>query len=140
VKTLGKHPEVGRSPVEELPVEFAEWVIEFGVGRMSLCNRYDGTQVVILAVRHGAKRDTEFAHQSSGNCCLFTQNNCCCFRLKRNPALRGRLLFYFIDLADYSSARQPQVFDPAKGSMTRSLACVQQFGRRRSVMQRETGG
>jgi len=36
VKTLGKHPEVGR-PVEELPVEFREWVMNSGVGRMSLC-------------------------------------------------------------------------------------------------------
>jgi plasmid stabilization system protein ParE len=30
VKLLGKHPEVGR-PVEELPPEFREWVIEFGI-------------------------------------------------------------------------------------------------------------
>jgi len=31
VKALGKHPEIGR-PVEELPPEFREWVIEFGHG------------------------------------------------------------------------------------------------------------
>jgi plasmid stabilization system protein ParE len=31
VKMLGKHPEIGR-PVEELPAEFREWVIEFGQG------------------------------------------------------------------------------------------------------------
>ena len=52
VKTLGKHPEVGR-PVEELPVEFREWVIEFGSGAYVALYRYDGKQVVILAVRHG---------------------------------------------------------------------------------------
>jgi plasmid stabilization system protein ParE len=31
VKALGKHPESGR-PVEELPLEFREWVIDFGYG------------------------------------------------------------------------------------------------------------
>jgi len=31
VKLLGKHPEMGR-PVEELPTEFREWVIEFSSG------------------------------------------------------------------------------------------------------------
>ena len=31
VKTLGKQPEIGR-PVEELPPEYREWVIEFGQG------------------------------------------------------------------------------------------------------------
>jgi plasmid stabilization system protein ParE len=31
VKALGKHPESGR-PVEELQLEFREWVIDFGYG------------------------------------------------------------------------------------------------------------
>jgi plasmid stabilization system protein ParE len=31
VKALGKHPEAAR-PVEELPPEFREWLIEFGQG------------------------------------------------------------------------------------------------------------
>ena len=31
VKALGKYPEMGR-PIEELPPEFREWVIEFGSG------------------------------------------------------------------------------------------------------------
>ena len=52
VKMLGKHPEIGR-PVEELPAEFREWVIEFGQGAYVALYRYDGKQVVILAVRHG---------------------------------------------------------------------------------------
>ena len=52
VKTLGKHPEIGR-PIEELPPEFREWVIEFGQGAYIAVYRYDGKEVVILAVRHG---------------------------------------------------------------------------------------
>ena len=31
LKLLGKRPEIGR-PVEELPTEFREWVMEFGSG------------------------------------------------------------------------------------------------------------
>ena len=52
VKALGTHPEIGR-PVEELPSEFREWVIEFGQGAYVALYHYDGKQVVILAVRHG---------------------------------------------------------------------------------------
>jgi len=52
VKALGKRPEIGR-PVEELPPEFREWVIEVGQGAYVALYYYDGKQVVILAVRHG---------------------------------------------------------------------------------------
>jgi plasmid stabilization system protein ParE len=52
VKVLGKHPEIGR-PVEALPPEFREWVIDFGQGAYVAIYHYDGTQVTILAVRHG---------------------------------------------------------------------------------------
>jgi len=52
VKLLGKHPEMGR-PVEELPTEFREWVVEFGSGAYVALYRFDGKEVVILAVRHG---------------------------------------------------------------------------------------
>jgi plasmid stabilization system protein ParE len=52
VKALGTHPEIGR-PVEELPEEFREWVIDFGKGAYVALYRYDGKQIVILAVRHG---------------------------------------------------------------------------------------
>jgi plasmid stabilization system protein ParE len=52
VKLLGKFPEMGR-PVDELPPEFREWVIEFGSGAYIALYRYDGKEVVILAVRHG---------------------------------------------------------------------------------------
>jgi plasmid stabilization system protein ParE len=52
VKALGKHPEIGR-PVEGLPSEFREWVIDFGHGAYVALYHYDGKEVVILAVRHG---------------------------------------------------------------------------------------
>ena len=52
VKALVKHSEMGR-PVEEMPLEFREWVIEFGHGAYVALYHYDGKQVVILALRHG---------------------------------------------------------------------------------------
>lgn len=52
IKALGRHPEIGR-PVEELPPEFREWVIEFGSGAYVALYHFDGKEVVILAVRHG---------------------------------------------------------------------------------------
>jgi plasmid stabilization system protein ParE len=52
VKSLSKFPETGR-PVEELPTEFREWVIEFGSGAYVVLYHYNGREVVILAVRHG---------------------------------------------------------------------------------------
>jgi plasmid stabilization system protein ParE len=52
VKAPAKHPQSGR-PVEELPLEFREWVIEFGHGAYIALYHYDGKQIVILAVRHG---------------------------------------------------------------------------------------
>ena len=52
VKLLGKFPEMGR-PVEEMPEEFREWIVEFGSGAYVALYRYDGKEVVILAVRHG---------------------------------------------------------------------------------------
>jgi len=52
IQGLGKHPEMGR-PVEELPTEFREWVVEFGSGAYVAMYHYDGKEVVILAIRHG---------------------------------------------------------------------------------------
>ena len=52
VKALAKHPEMGR-PVEEMPPEFREWVIEFGHGAYVALYHYDRKEIVILAVRHG---------------------------------------------------------------------------------------
>lgn len=52
INALGTHPEIGR-PVEDMPPEFREWVIQFGDGGYVALYRYDGTTVVVLAVRHG---------------------------------------------------------------------------------------
>lgn len=52
IKLLGRFPEMGR-PVEEMPAEYREWVIEFGGGGYVALYRYDGKEVVILAIRHG---------------------------------------------------------------------------------------
>jgi plasmid stabilization system protein ParE len=51
VQLLATHPEAGR-PAEDMLPEFREWLIDFGsAGYLSLY-RYDGVDVVILAVRH----------------------------------------------------------------------------------------
>jgi plasmid stabilization system protein ParE len=52
IKVLVNHPEIGR-PVDDLPPEIREWVIEFGSGAYIALYSYDGKEVVILAVRHG---------------------------------------------------------------------------------------
>jgi plasmid stabilization system protein ParE len=52
MKAIGKFPESGR-PVEHLPSEFREWVIEFGQGAYLALYYYDGREIVVLAVRHG---------------------------------------------------------------------------------------
>lgn len=52
VKALAAHPALGR-PVEEMLPEFREWVIEFGQGAYVALYHFDGSQAVILAVRHG---------------------------------------------------------------------------------------
>ncbi len=50
VKRLAKQPHIGR-PIEELPLEFRELILEFG--RTAYIVRYhvDGSFVVILAIR-----------------------------------------------------------------------------------------
>jgi plasmid stabilization system protein ParE len=52
VSLLAAHPEIGR-PVEEMPSEFREWLIEFGQSAYVALYHYDGREIVILAVRHG---------------------------------------------------------------------------------------
>jgi plasmid stabilization system protein ParE len=52
LNALISHPEMGR-PIDELPAEFREWVIEFGSGAYVAMYHYDGKEVVILAIRHG---------------------------------------------------------------------------------------
>ena len=52
VRVLAAHPEIGR-PIAEMPPEFREWFIPFGVSGYLTLYRYDGELVAILAVRHG---------------------------------------------------------------------------------------
>ncbi len=52
VKILTSHPEIGR-PVDELSPEFREWVIEFGQGAYVVLYRFEGKEILILAIRHG---------------------------------------------------------------------------------------
>lgn len=51
IKVLGKRPKIGR-PLDELPMEFREWVVEFGSGAYVILYHCDGKNVVILAIRH----------------------------------------------------------------------------------------
>jgi plasmid stabilization system protein ParE len=52
LKILISHPEIGR-PVDELPPEFREWVIEFGHGAYVVLYRFEGKEIVLLAIRDG---------------------------------------------------------------------------------------
>jgi plasmid stabilization system protein ParE len=51
VQVLGRQPGVGR-PVEDMPTEFREWVIDFGDSGYVARYRIDRDAVTILAVRH----------------------------------------------------------------------------------------
>lgn len=51
VKVLGRQPGIGR-PIEDMPDEFREWVIDFGDRGYVARYRLDPDEVVILAVRH----------------------------------------------------------------------------------------
>lgn len=52
IKILATHPEVGR-PVEDLPPDYRELVIDFGQGGYVARYRYDAESVLILSLRHG---------------------------------------------------------------------------------------
>jgi plasmid stabilization system protein ParE len=58
VKLLSATPQIGR-PIEDLPPEFREWIIEFGQGAYIALYRFNGNEVVILAVRHGREAGFE---------------------------------------------------------------------------------
>ncbi len=48
---LAQQPGIGR-PIEDMPDEFREWVIDFGDSGYVARYRLDADDVVILAVRH----------------------------------------------------------------------------------------
>lgn len=51
VKVLGQQPGIGR-PIEDMPDEFREWIIDFGDSGYVARYRLDPDVVTILAVRH----------------------------------------------------------------------------------------
>lgn len=51
VKVLGQQPGVGR-PIEDMPAEFREWIVDFGDSGYVARYRIDPNAVTILAVRH----------------------------------------------------------------------------------------
>ena len=51
VKVLGQQPRLGR-PINDLPDEFREWIIDFGDSGYLARYRIDSDLVTILAVRH----------------------------------------------------------------------------------------
>ncbi len=51
MKHVVNHPEIGR-PAREMPVEYREWLIDFGDSGYVVLYRYDGSAAVVVAVRH----------------------------------------------------------------------------------------
>ena len=51
LQVLGLQPQIGR-PVEDMPEQYREWVIDFGDSGYVARYRFDGNTVTILAMRH----------------------------------------------------------------------------------------
>ena len=51
LKVLGHQSGIGR-PIEDMPIEFREWMIDFGDSGYVVRYRIDADAVTILAVRH----------------------------------------------------------------------------------------
>jgi plasmid stabilization system protein ParE len=51
VRVLGQQPGIGR-PVDDMPDEFREWIIDFGDSGYVARYRLDSDVVTILAVKH----------------------------------------------------------------------------------------
>lgn len=50
-QSLGELPRIGR-PIDDLPEEYRDWLIEFGDSGYVARYRIDGDTVVVLAIRH----------------------------------------------------------------------------------------
>jgi plasmid stabilization system protein ParE len=48
---LGHHPKIGR-PIDDMPEEFRDWIIDFGDSGYIARYRFDSDMVTVLAVRH----------------------------------------------------------------------------------------
>lgn len=51
VQALGELPRIGR-PIEDMPEEFRDWLIDFGDSGYIARYRIDSDTVVVLAIRH----------------------------------------------------------------------------------------
>ena len=51
LQELGKFPHIGR-PIDDLPEEYRDWLIDFGDSGYIARYRLDGDTVVVLAIRH----------------------------------------------------------------------------------------
>ena len=51
VRALGQQPGIGR-PIDEMPDEFRDWIIDFGDSGYVARYRFDSNVVTILTVRH----------------------------------------------------------------------------------------
>jgi plasmid stabilization system protein ParE len=51
VKLLGSQPGIGR-PIDDMPNEFREWIIDYGDTGYIVRYRVDAVTVVVLTVRH----------------------------------------------------------------------------------------
>jgi plasmid stabilization system protein ParE len=51
VQVLAKQPGIGR-PAEEMPIEYREWIIDFGDSGYVVLYRFEGHAAYLLAVRH----------------------------------------------------------------------------------------
>jgi plasmid stabilization system protein ParE len=51
VQVIGLQPQIGR-PVDDMPADLREWLIDFGDSGYVARYRFDGERGIILAVRH----------------------------------------------------------------------------------------
>ncbi|WP_416137065.1 type II toxin-antitoxin system RelE/ParE family toxin [Halomonas sp. HK25] len=51
IHELGNFPHIGR-PIDDLPEQYRDWLIDFGDSGYAVRYRLDGDAVVVLAVRH----------------------------------------------------------------------------------------
>lgn len=51
MKIVAEQPGAGR-PADGMPAEYREWLIAFGDSGYVALYRYDGTEAIVLAVRH----------------------------------------------------------------------------------------
>lgn len=51
VRILAKQGRLGR-PIEDIPLEFREWIIDFGQSAYLVLYHFNDDEIVLLAIRH----------------------------------------------------------------------------------------